>query len=101
MSCATCRDVGIVKLNFLEGDEYGICLCPMGERMRGAVNNGHAAAPLWQVWCAREQVDPALVHPIEDVLTVQELADRGFTELTAASATDAIAAAARNRKAKR
>jgi hypothetical protein len=101
MSCRTCIDIGIVTLNFQEGDEYGICLCPMGERMRSAVNNGHQAAPLWRVWCAREQVDPSLVHPIEDVLTPAELTERGFTELTApADALGAIAAAAKSRGAK-
>jgi hypothetical protein len=101
MNCATCSDVGIVCLNFQEGDEYGLCLCPAGERMRRVVNEGHRTTPLWQVWCAREQVDQARVHPIEDVLTPEELAKRGFRELTAATAIDAIVAAARHRSEKR
>lgn len=101
MTCSTCQDIGIVRLNYEDGDEYGICLCPAGEAMRRAVNNGSPTVPLWRVWCAREQVNPALVRPIEDVLTPAELTERGFTELTApADSLSAIAAAARARQGK-
>ncbi len=102
MNCSTCGDVGIVRLNFQEGDEYGICLCPMGERMRArhTWRGRQADIPVWRVWCAREQVDPALVRPIEDVLGGEELAARGFHELAPAETMDAVAAAARNRGAR-
>jgi hypothetical protein len=101
MNCSTCQDIGIVKLNFQEGDEYGICLCPKGEEMRRSANSRHAVAPLWRVWAAQQQIDPSRIHPIEDVLTPAELTERGFAELTApADALGAIAAAARARQGK-
>ena len=98
MTCRTCLDVGIVALNFQEGDEYGICLCAAGEQMRRSMNNGRLVPPLWRAWAALNKIDPAIIHPIEDVLTPAELAERGFTELNApANALGAIAAAARGR----
>jgi hypothetical protein len=101
MNCPTCNDVGIMRLNFQEGDDYGLCLCSSGEEMRRTSNHGHPVTPLWRVWCAREQVDPRLVRPIEDVLTPEELAALGFRELAAPDAINAIVSAARSRSPKR
>lgn len=87
--CATCGDKGVIRLNFQEGDEYGLCLCRAGEDMR--------RGRLWELWCAREGVDPAKVSRLEDVLTKEELAARGFQELSGTDALAAVVEAAKRR----
>jgi len=69
--------------------------------MRCAVNNGKPCAPRWELWAAVNGVDRERVAPMEDVLTDQEMAERGFTELGPAPAFDAIAAAAKAARSRR
>jgi hypothetical protein len=75
-------DRGIVRLNWADApDDFAVCLCEMGLRLR--VDRNHTAAsvaPLWRVWCAREQVDPSRMFLIEEVLTPSELRERGVRE---------------------
>lgn len=98
MTCKACIDWGL-KLIVYEDDSrvYAVCLCPVGERWRIASNNGRPCEPLWRVWAFQHGVDPTQVRMIEDVLEPQELAALGLSELTPATAMDAIASAARNR----
>lgn len=102
MNCSTCSDKGIVKVNWSDVPcDYAVCLCPAGESMRSTVNNSRHVSPRWRVWAAREQVNPETVWMLEDVCTPEELAERGFRELTAANGLDAIAAAAKQKGPKR
>lgn len=104
MTCTACGDRGIFRVSYHDGspDDYAICLCAAGERMRIAKNNGRSVTPQWAVWAHQAGIDPARVAPMEDLLTDEELAARGFTELRQpAQAIDAIAAAARARGMKR
>ena len=69
--------------------------------MRCAVNNGKPCAPRWELWAARHGVDRERVCPMEDLLTDQEMAERGFTaDPELKPAFDAIAAAAKARAQK-
>lgn len=80
MSCSVCSDKGLVRLNWADADpDFAVCLCEMGLRLRVNRNEGRDVAPLWHVWCAREQIDPSRVFLVEDVLTPAELAERGLS----------------------
>lgn len=69
----------MIRLNWADAeDEFAVCLCRVGQTLRRSSNEGHLVAPLWHVWCAREQVDASRVVPLEDVLTVEELEARGL-----------------------
>jgi hypothetical protein len=74
MTCV-CQGRGVVRFQNTDGapDEFGICLCAVGQGLRVAVNRGKATAPRWQLWAAREQVDPAQVAMIEEFLTDEEI----------------------------
>lgn len=102
-ACPACDDFGIVPVAYSDVTEqhYALCLCPAGEAWRCATNNGKPTNPLWHAWAAKNGVPHAQIVKLEDYATPSEVAAYGFRELTTASATDAIAAAARNRKAKR
>lgn len=81
MNCGVCGDRGLVKLNWADAEpDFGVCLCLEGLRMRVDRNNGNAVAPLWMLWCAREQVDPSRIFLLEEVLTPAELADKGLAK---------------------
>lgn len=108
MTCHSCRDVGVFKVfSFDDGGPtddpptFALCLCRAGELMRCATNNGRPVTPQWQVWAFRYGIPLEHVRPMEDVFTSEELASRGFRELTPTTAMDAIAAAARARSVKR
>jgi hypothetical protein len=58
--------------------DVAVCLCDAGQVYRRAVNEGHAAVPLWRVWCAQHQVPPERVKLMEDVWSASELADAGL-----------------------
>lgn len=81
MSCPSCGDKGVIRVRYHDGspDDYAICLCAVGLRMRDDTNGwkktGYA---LWQVWAAREQIDPSRVWLLEELSTAQEIADLGF-----------------------
>jgi hypothetical protein len=97
MTCPTCADRGLVKVNWKDAQEdYAVCLCPTGELLRADSTPGQL--PAWRVLAHRMDIDPARVVMLEDVCTPEELAERGFRELTADTAMDAIVAAARGRK---
>lgn len=99
MTCAVCADHGVFKIAYRDGSDtdYAICLCPVGEQWRRATNNGKPCTPQWQIWAHRQGISLDRVHPIEDVLTDEELGERGFKALTAESSMEAIAQAARSR----
>jgi hypothetical protein len=85
--------------------DFAICLCAAGEPFRITENNGKQHVPHYRVWAIRHGIDPEHVAPMEVLLTDDELMARGFGELPPERATDAltdaIAAAARKRGAKR
>ena len=84
--CESCAGKGLIRLNWADADdEYALCLCPAGQAWRKSENNGKATNAAWHVWCAREQVNPECVWCIEDVLTAEELAQRGFGKAVAAA----------------
>jgi hypothetical protein len=99
MNCPSCNDRGIFRVAYHDGSpaDFAICLCKAGERMRIATNNGKPVTPQWQVWAFTQGIPLEHVCPMEDVLTADEMAARGFTELTAGDALSAIAAAAKAR----
>jgi len=82
MSCETCADHGVVKVNWNDAPEdYAVCLCQAGRNLR-VTTNGYAKSvtPLWLLWAAREQVDPARVVMLEDIATPEEMQVWGFAE---------------------
>ena len=105
MTCPSCADHGIFRVNYHEDKgadpDFALCLCKAGERVRATTNNGKATHPLWHIWAHQHGVPFDRVAPMEDLLTPEEMAERGFSELSPASSLDAIAAAAKARKAKR
>src|SRR6185437_9714474 len=51
MSCETCGDKGITRLNWADhAEEYSVCLCPAGLELRKAENSGKTCVPLWVLW---------------------------------------------------
>lgn len=108
MTCIACDDRGLVAF-LIEGHQpdsakdflFALCLCPTGERWRKADNCGKPTNPAWHVWAAQQGIGHDQVVKLEDVSTAEELAAYGFHELTAGTALDAIAAAARARSRKR
>jgi hypothetical protein len=66
-------------------------------------NYRHEVIPLWRLWAAREGVDPSRVVMLEDVLTADELKDRGLSagvEPTVERREAALLAAGKSKKAK-
>jgi hypothetical protein len=86
VSCPVCADKGLVRLPWDDDAEpgIGVCLCAAGQALRVNRNMGREVLPLWRVWCAREQVDPARVYLLEDVLSAEELAEAGLAQPKAA-----------------
>ena len=80
MTCTNCGDKGLTVLNWTDADpDYAICLCPVGQQLRSTRNATKGnCSPLWQVWCALHQVDPARVLLLESVHSAEELAFLGF-----------------------
>jgi hypothetical protein len=80
VTCQTCADKGMIRLNWADADEdYAICVCSSGHALRRTQNNGRTVPALWEVWAAREQVSPSRIWLIEDVLTEDELRERGLS----------------------
>lgn len=105
MTCPSCNDHGVFRVHYYDDHgptddppDFALCLCKAGERMRLATNNGKPVTPQWQVWAFRQGIPLEHVAPMEDVLTPEEMAARGFTEITAAA--DALSAIAQAAKAR-
>lgn len=97
MTCGSCGDFGICLIVYEDDVKvYAVCLCPTGERWRQF--DKKATGPAWHVWAAKNRIDRGRVLMLEDAVTPEELAARGFRELGAVDASAAIAAAARSRK---
>jgi len=95
MSCPVCRDKGIVTVNWSDAEpDYALCLCGAGWDMRRTRNMRETGSALWMLWASREQIDPVRIVMLEDVLTPDELRERGFN-LEPVAPLDAVAAAAR------
>lgn len=100
MNCPSCQDAGIFRVAYHDGSpaDFALCLCKAGELMRCCMNNGKPVTPQWALWAFRAGIPLEHVAPMEDLLTPEEMAARGFTELTsAADALSVIAAAAKAR----
>jgi hypothetical protein len=98
MDCDICAGKGLVTLNWADAPpEYAVCLCQQGLAMRVTRDGSFA---LWEVWAAREGVDPSRVWRLEDVLTPEELRERGVGQPVEHDAVSAIAEAARAKNAK-
>ncbi len=97
--CPSCNGFGAFAVRYHDGSpaDYALCLCAAGETMRRENNNGKVTTPYWFAWASIMGIDPEHVAPMEDLLTAEEMAARGFTELPASTAIDAVAAAARAR----
>lgn len=80
MTCPCCGDLGMIRVPWSDApDDYAICLCSVGFDLRCETNAGKAVGyALWQVWAARNQVQPSRIFLMEEVLTPAELAERGF-----------------------
>lgn len=106
MTCAVCGDKGVVKVCYEDGTphDYALCLCPASRWYRSDVNAGKRTGSFgWQVWAAREQVQPDRMFAIEDLYEPSELAAMGFTTdapVHQESREAALLAAGKQRKAK-
>ncbi len=90
--CSSCAGKGLIRLNWADApDEYALCLCAAGQAWREDANNGKPTNSLWHLWCAIEGVDQDRVWCIEDVLTADELAQRGFGKAVAAAESREVA----------
>lgn len=77
--CALCGDRGLVRVNWADvAEDYAVCLCETGLRLRVNRNRGEEVTPLWKVWAFREGVELARIVLLEDILTPAELAAKGF-----------------------
>ncbi len=98
MTCSVCAGKGLIRLNWSDApDEFALCLCAAGMAWRHTRNNGKPVPALWRVWCTQHQVDPACVFKVEDVLTAEELAERGLSVAPVRSAEAALLAIGRKR----
>lgn len=80
VNCQSCADVGMIRVPWADApDDFAICLCDAGLAMRDSRSRKDVSYALWELWAAREQVDPSRVFLLEEVLTPQELAERGFS----------------------
>jgi hypothetical protein len=103
MTCPSCNDAGVFRIAYHDGSpaDFALCLCKAGERMRVATNNGRPVTPQWQVWAFKQGIPLEHVAPMEDLLTDDELAARGFTTPTPGTLSREAALLAAGRKAKR
>jgi hypothetical protein len=104
MSCPACGEKGVLLVRYESGDpdEYAVCLCPVGQTMRTTRNAGRETGfALWQVWAAREQVDPMRMFALEDIFTGDELRAWGFGIATATTRSDTRESALLNASRKR
>lgn len=100
MSCPICGDRGVVRVRYRDGspDDFGVCRCAAGERLR-QLRRAAQVTPLWQAWAARERVSPDAMVMAEDVLDEEELARIPRAE-SAPQASSSIAAAMQTQKAR-
>jgi hypothetical protein len=108
MTCQSCGGWGISLIVYEDTSEvYAVCLCPIGEQWRsthtfvnhsGDVGKSERTDPLWHIWAHQHGITVERMKLIEDAVTPEELARRGFRELSAPDAMSAISAAARSRK---
>jgi hypothetical protein len=99
VTCEHCVN-GLRPLEWTDPLEVAVCLCQAGQAYRQATNNGHAAVPLWQVWCAQHQVEPERVRLMEQVWSAEELTAAGLRP-AAAPANRAAALLAAGQRGKR
>src|SRR5688572_16535396 len=101
MTCDICDGHGLLIQSWTDAPhDFAVCLCGAGKAWRRAENNGHATVPLWHVWCAKWDVDPARVFLLEDVYTPAELAAVGLLSQPATVSPEAALLAA-GKRAKR
>lgn len=105
MNCQSCADVGIIRVPWSNApDDFAICLCDAGAAMRRSWNPDETRArfEVWQLWAAREQVDPSRVFLLDEILAPAELAERGFSapQAPTIAAQEAVLLAAGKRRAK-
>jgi hypothetical protein len=102
VTCPHCDNKGIIRLNWADApDDYAVCLCPVGLDLRSTDNNGHAVAPRWWLWAARNHIPLERVFLAEDVLTPEELAERGWLQTQPPVGTVEAKLRAAGNKAKR
>ena len=80
LDCPVCLDRGIVRVNWADApDDYAICVCGTGLSLRVDRNwKDTNVSPLWHVWCAREGISHDRIVFLEDVLTADEITERGI-----------------------
>jgi hypothetical protein len=80
VTCGVCQGKGLVRVNWADAaEDYAVCLCAHGLALRVNRNyTAHQVAALWQLWGAREGIDPSRILMLEDVLTADELTARGL-----------------------
>jgi hypothetical protein len=107
MTCQACGGKGILKVCYEDGSptEYALCLCPAAHWFRSDVNaDRHTGSYGWQVWAAREQIDPERMYALEDLYSPSELAEMGFAVASQTNSDGgreaALLALSKRRKAK-
>jgi hypothetical protein len=98
MNCPVCGDKGMIRVKYRDGaaDDFAICLCAVGVRMRTDTNTWKATGyTLWMVWAAKEQVDTDRIYYAEDILEPDVVARIPRTSAaTSSSPADNLAAIA-------
>jgi hypothetical protein len=81
MTCENCADKGLIKANFADAPtgHYAVCLCPAGRAWRKADNMGTPCEPQWVVWAHAHQVPLDHIWLIEDIVSPEELDERGLS----------------------
>lgn len=78
MNCPVCGDKGVVRVRYRDDstDDFGVCLCGIGQGLRHDRNALGKALNyfLWHIWAAREQVELSRMFMVEELLTDDELA---------------------------
>jgi hypothetical protein len=100
MTCPVCKGQGVVRVRYQDEspDDYGVCLCGDGLRLRVTRNaNTETAYPLWLLWAAQRQIDQDHICRVEELLSKDELKDIPKPP-DISTESDAIAAAMQTQK---
>jgi hypothetical protein len=101
--CNHCGGKGMIRVCYQDGSptDYAVCLCEASQWYRSDMNAGrHTGSYGWQVWAAREQVDPERIAMLEDLFNQEELANLGFPSGAEISSDDDLTSIGKTRKTK-
>lgn len=100
MSCPLCDGKGVVRVKYESGepDDFGVCVCGIGRQMLETRNAGRDTSfALWQVWAAKEQIDPETIFDLTDLLPPELLRQHSSVPRPEGSRESALLNASRKR----